>query len=105
MKRTKLIVLEMAMLFALQLHSQTPTEMPTGRKFYIQSAINYGKDNGGYWDIPGRPSASTPIQRGSNIQVWTLDDHHDREFTLVKSNVNGYYEIQISYTINTRIDI
>ena len=102
MKRTKLIVLGMAMLFALQLHSQTPTEMPTGKKFYIQSAINYGKNNGGYWDVPGYPNE---IQKGSNIQVFDLDEGHDRTFTLHRSSPEGYYEIQIGNTSRSRIDI
>jgi hypothetical protein len=85
--------------------AQTPTEMPVGRRFYIQSAINFGKDNGGYWDVPGRPSATTDIARGSNIQVWTLDNHHDREFTLIETSDKGYYEIQVGNTRNSRVDV
>ncbi len=87
------------------LKAQTSTEMPTGKKFYIQSAMNYGKNNGGYWDIPGVYQPSRAINKGANIQVWNLDAHHDRQFTLVKSNTNGYYEIQVGYTTNSRVDI
>jgi len=66
--------------------AQKATEMPTGKKFYIQSAMNYGKNNGGYWDLPGVYQPSRAINKGANIQVWNLDAHHDRQFTLVKSN-------------------
>ncbi|MDX9771177.1 MAG: FISUMP domain-containing protein [Tenuifilaceae bacterium] len=85
--------------------AQKATEMPTGKKFYIQSAMNYGKNNGGYWDLPGVYQPSRAINKGANIQVWNLDAHHDRQFTLVKSNLKGYYEIQVGYTTNSRVDI
>ncbi len=85
--------------------AQKATEMPTGKKFYIQSAMNYGKNYGGYWDLPGVYQPSRAINKGANIQVWNLDAHHDRQFTLVKSNLKGYYEIQVGYTTNSRVDI
>ena len=94
----------MIMLLSATLASGQPqaSKMPTGKKFYIQSAINYGLNNGGYWDIPGKPGA---IQRGSNIQVWTLDDGHDRIFTIIESPEKGYYELQVGNTANSRVDI
>ncbi|MFO8021579.1 MAG: RICIN domain-containing protein, partial [Perlabentimonas sp.] len=78
------------------------TIVPTGRKFYIQSAMNFGKNKGGYWDVPGYPNE---IQKGSNIQVYNLDEGHDRTFSFHKSKERGYYEIQIGNTSNSRIDI
>ncbi|MFP4557785.1 MAG: RICIN domain-containing protein [Bacteroidales bacterium] len=100
MKRafTLLIALLLAMASA---KAQTPTEMPTGKKFYIQSAMNYGKNNGGYWDVPGYPKE---IQKGSNIQVYDLDEGHDRTF-IFHFPYEGYYEIQIGNTPRSRIDI
>ena len=105
MKQTKTFFCCLLTFICVQAFAQTPTDMPTGKKFYIQSAMNYGKNNGGYWDLPGVYQPSRAINKGANIQVWNLDAHHDRQFTLVKSNVNGYYEIQVGYTTNSRIDI
>ena len=76
--------------------------MVTGKKFLIQSAMNYGRDNGGYLDIPGSP---TLINKGSNIQVWNLDNGEDRKFTFINSNEAGYYEIIIGNTQDSRIDV
>ncbi|MFO8022985.1 MAG: RICIN domain-containing protein [Perlabentimonas sp.] len=85
----------------LSLKAQVPTEMPNGKTFNIQSAMNYGKNQGGYWDIPGKP---THVKEGLNIQVWNIDNGHDRNFTLWKTS-NGYYEIQIGNTTLSRVDI
>ena len=83
-------------------YGQTPAEMPTSRMFLIQSAMNYGENSGGYWDIPNSPSQ---IARGSNIQVWDLDGGMDRKFTLHPSSSAGFYEIQVGTTSNARVDI
>lgn len=85
-----------------EVYGQTPIEMPTGKRFFVQSAMNYGQNNGGYWDIPGMPSQ---IAKGSNIQVWDLDGGHDRMFTLYKSSISGFYEIQVGNTLTSRVDI
>ncbi|NHB67128.1 RICIN domain-containing protein [Perlabentimonas gracilis] len=102
MKRTSLTICLLLLFGAQCLKAQTPTEMPTGKKYYIQSAMNFGKNNGGYWDVPGYPDE---IQKGSNIQVFDLDQGHDRTFTLHRSSPEGYYEIQIGNTSRSRIDI
>ncbi len=82
--------------------AQTAQFMPTGKAFYIQSAMSYGKNNGGYWDVPGHPKT---ITKGSNIQVWDLDSGHDREFTLWASNTKHYYGIQVGNSSSQRIDV
>lgn len=102
MKRLVLIVSLLALNRLLTANAQTPTEVPTGKKFHIQSAMNYGKNNGGYWDIPGKPST---IKKGSNIQVWNLDGGHDRTFSMHFKDSEGYYEIKIGNTTNSRVDI
>ncbi|MDX9771176.1 MAG: RICIN domain-containing protein [Tenuifilaceae bacterium] len=101
MRRIILTIGIFLILGGLNLNAQTPTEIPTGKKFYIQSAMNYGYNNGGYWDIPGKP---TDIKKGSNIQVWNLDDGHDREYVFFSTS-NGYYEIRIGNTRGSRVDI
>lgn len=100
----KMLVLVALILIVQPIFSQ-PNQgavIPTGKKFQIQSAMNYNRDNGGYWDIPGKP---TTIEKGSNIQVWNLDDGIDRFFTLIESEEQGFYEIQIGNTSNSRVDI
>jgi hypothetical protein len=104
MKRIFSIISISMLVSILSVYAQqpTPAEMPVGKKFFIQSAINYGKNSGGYWDIPGKPDR---IQRGSNIQVWPFDDGHDRIFTIIESPEDGYYELQVGNTTNARVDI
>lgn len=72
------------------------SEMPINGKFYIQSAMNYGRDNGGYWDTPGSPLAND-IKNGVNILVWDLADasNVDRVYKIAKSPETGYYEIVV----------
>jgi hypothetical protein len=101
MKRILLTISILMLTTAMALMAQAPTEMPNGKTFNIQSAMNYGKNQGGYWDIPGKPSH---IKEGLNIQVWNIDNEHDRNFTLWKAS-NGYYEIQIGNTTLSRVDI
>jgi hypothetical protein len=102
MRKLTLSIFALVVTFTMQAKAQTITELPVGYKFYIQSAINYGQNTGGYWDIPGKPDA---IQKGSNIQVWSLDDGHDRIFTIIESPEKGYYELQVGNTTNARVDI
>lgn len=105
MKEIKKILGLLVLLLIVQPIFSQPNQgavIPTGKKFHIQSAMNYNRDNGGYWDIPGKP---TTIARGSNIQVWALDDGIDRFFTLIESEEQGFYEIQVGNTSNSRVDI
>jgi hypothetical protein len=102
MRRITAIICALLVLGTSNSQAQTPTEIPVGKKFYIQSAINHGRNNGGYWDVPGKPAT---IQRGSNIQVWDLDDGHDRIFRIHQSPEKGYYELQVGNTAIARVDI
>jgi hypothetical protein len=101
MKRT-ISTLSLLLFLGTLLSMAQAIEMPNGKKFIIQSAMNYGKNNGGCWDVPGKPAA---IEKGSNIQVWDLDGGHDRQFTILATNVKLYYEIQVGNTGNSRIDV
>ncbi|MGE0079443.1 MAG: RICIN domain-containing protein [Bacteroidales bacterium] len=85
-----------------EVYGQTPIEMPTGKRFFVQSAMNYGQNNGGCWDIPNTP---VQITKGSNIQIWDLDGGTDRIFTLLRSSVQGFYEIMIGNTQQARVNI
>jgi hypothetical protein len=72
-------------------HAQEDAEIIEIRKgFWVQSAMNYQKDNGGYWDIPGRPDK---IEQGSNIQVYDIDEGKDRLFYLKTTEEMGVYQI------------
>lgn len=66
--------------------------MPDANKeFYIQSAMNYGKNLGGYWDLPAKPTVG---KNGEQLKCWDLDEGIDRKFKFVPSTkFAGYYEI------------
>lgn len=102
MRKIKTLMVALLVSSATICAAQNAAEMDTGKGFYIQSAMNYGKNNGGYWDIPGHPKT---IEKGSNVQVWNLDDGHDRLFKLIKTADKGYYEIQVGNTSNARVDV
>ncbi|MDD2548762.1 MAG: RICIN domain-containing protein [Bacteroidales bacterium] len=103
MKKISIILSALLALSTLTTKAQNWEEMPVGKKFYIQSAMNYGKNNGGYWDVPGSPET---ITKGSNIQVWSLDGGHDRQFTLLTTGYNNSsYQIKVGNTSSARIDI
>ncbi len=103
MSKLKLTLIVALMFAGLQAISQIGNvEMPVGKSFLIQSAINYGKNNGGCWDIPGHPKS---INKGSNIQVWDLDGDHDRQYTILATNVKNYYEIRVGNTSNARVNV
>lgn len=88
-KTISLSILCLFLLFGAQ--AQENYEIIEDRKgFLIQSAMNYQKNNGGYWDIPGHPEK---IKSGSNIQVWNIDEGKDRLFFLKTTEENGIYQI------------
>lgn len=66
--------------------------LPTGKTFWIQSAINYGKNQEGYWDIPGDP---TVLKNNTNVAVWSFQNNTDRKFLLKADPVGkpGYYKV------------
>ncbi|MGE0079580.1 MAG: RICIN domain-containing protein [Bacteroidales bacterium] len=103
MKTTKLLLgLALVTSSLVGFAQPTPAVMKTGQQFRIQSAMNKGRDHGGFWDIPGSPKL---IEKGSNIQVWDIDGGDDRYFTLVESPEQGYYEMYVGSTPASRIDV
>lgn len=84
-----------------QCQSGDPVKIPTYKKFYVQSAINYNKNIGGFWDFPGSP---TSISNSMELIVWDLDDGEDRKFMFAHANIYGYYNI-ITMTKNKAIDV
>ena len=109
MKKITLIISMFMLVGAFNIQAQSPTKMPKGKLFYIRSVMDSGDGNLGFWDVPGTmpPGGSandTKIQRGKNIQVYALDNGHDRKF-LFRSASDGFYEIQVGLSMNSRIDI
>lgn len=99
----KAILLFMVLFFSnIFLLAQDMAKIYEKRPYYIQSAMNYGKNQGGYWDIPGYPKT---IKKGVNIQIYDFDDNKDRKFYFVKSSIEGYYEIIPGWETEMRIDI
>lgn len=87
--------------FCANAFAQVSSVMKTGVKYHIQSATNYNRDNGGYFDVPG--SGDDIIKSDANIQVWNLDGGKDRFFTLHETDTRGYYEISIGDANNLRL--
>ncbi len=58
-------------------------------RFIIQSALNFGKNDGGCWDIPG----NNHPKQGDNLKVWSLDEGTDRVYSVVQAKNKAYYNI------------
>ncbi len=101
MKKTIKLVLVL-ILGSVSLFAQEATILFDRRPYYIQSAINFGKDDGGYWDLPGYPKT---IKKRMNLAVYNFDDHKDRKFYMIASDIDGYYEIKPGWEKNIRIDV
>ena len=64
--------------------------------YYIQSAISYGRNNMGCWDIPGK--GASKLKKGANLQIWQNDYAIDRKFYIVKNSSGQYYNIRVGNT-------
>jgi predicted nucleic acid-binding Zn-ribbon protein len=60
-------------------------------RFIIQSANNFGKNNGGCFDVPGTNHA----KKGDNLQVWNLGKGTDRVYSVVQAKNKAYYNIVV----------
>jgi predicted nucleic acid-binding Zn-ribbon protein len=60
-------------------------------RFIIQSALNFGKNDGGCFDIPGNNHA----KKGDNLQVWSLDEGTDRVYSVIEAKNKAYYNIVV----------
>ena len=60
-------------------------------RFIIQSANNFGKNDGGCFDIPGN---SNP-KKGDNLKVWSLDKGTDRIYSLTQAKNKAYYNVVV----------
>lgn len=67
--------------------------IPRDESFYIQSALNYGHDKNGFWDIPG----NSPILRERSRLIVTelLQPENDRKYAVRRSTVTGFIKIHI----------
>ena len=63
--------------------------------FVIQSALNYGKNQGGCFDIPGNKDP----KKGDNLKVWDLDKGTDRVYSVIKAKNKAYYNIVVGPSI------
>ncbi|HRX31645.1 MAG TPA: RICIN domain-containing protein [Tenuifilaceae bacterium] len=84
------------------LYAQPITKLPDYQWYHIQSAMNYGRNNGGYWDIPGNAVRS---ESGNNIQVWDLDGGGDRLFCPTSPDAKGYYNIIVQNNPHLNVDV
>lgn len=103
MKLIHFIAASILIIFPISLFAQPkPSIMQTDRQFIIQSAMNFGRDSGGYWDIQNN---SNFFKKCLNIQVWNFDEGRDQKYSLVNSPEQGYYEIYTGNNIAFRVSI
>jgi hypothetical protein len=74
-----------------------------GKTFIIQSAINYGKNAGGCWDIPGGKNPT--LSNGKNIEMWQENGGKDQQFSVFEGSLDGYYELAPSYNTVYRVNV
>lgn len=80
-----------------------PNDLPR-KSFIIQSVKNYSINNGGCWDVPGKPMIST-LKNGQNIQVWNLDSGPDRYYVFKKIRGTKYYHIHVGNSYTHVVDL
>jgi uncharacterized protein YukE len=96
------------MLFSTTVFAQNDNHLiPLDDTYYIQSAINYGKNPGGVWDLPGSKdfaigqiftvSQYTPPAKKNHFQFETKEDG-DRKYKLFVSKDKEYLKIRLSLT-------
>jgi hypothetical protein len=73
-----------------------------GKAFIIQSAQNYGKDNGGVWDIPGTEAT---MKDGMELKVWEKDGYKDQHFVLAEGSLKGFYKLSPQHNQNYCVDV
>ena len=73
------------------------------KSFYIQSALSYGKNLTGYFDVPGTKYP----EKGNNLQIWELSDFSpDRFFEVTQSTSDiSYYNITVAGNSNLVVDV
>lgn len=99
MKKLFLVFL-VAILFFEVGFSQTAAVLLTNKKYFIQSAQNYGRNKSGIWDVSGGQ-----MTKGKNMQIWTENGGCAQMFQFIESSIKGYYEIQPCDNSNVRVDI
>ena len=85
--------------------AQTASVMPIGRSFIIQSAQTYGRGDGGCWDLAGWFENEADFIKGTNLNIYKLDQGADRYITIKESSQQGYYELMIGKHSIARVDI
>lgn len=87
MRISKFLLLGLFVAAALQVFGQKKmVELPVGEGIVIQSAINYGYNNNGYWYFLNSHSISLTLTNGE-------DNRLNCRFILQKSQEDGYYEL------------
>ena len=79
------------------------SKIPQNKLFIIQSAMNYGKNTGGCWDIPG--GKNPQLSDGKNVEMWEMNGGEDQYFKFAKSSMSGCYEMYVSYNSRYRVNV
>ncbi len=79
------------LLFTIALHAQQENAEIRPGKYLIQSAANFGIDNGGYWDIPGEPDV---LSDGMNLKIWEYENSEgDQVYRVSRRSTADMYNI------------
>ncbi len=62
-----------------------------GKTFIIQSALNYGKNKGGGWDIPG--GKNPDMKNGANLEAWENNGGRDQNYVVRRGTIKGFYKL------------
>ncbi len=114
MLKNQIYVLIVSLCLATSVFAQNDNALiPQDEVFYIQSAINYGKNNDGFWDLPGEKDFA--IGQKFAVYKYTFEakkDHFqfatgkdaDRKFKFFTSENNEYLKIRLS-SVNAFVDV
>lgn len=79
-----------------------PSAIPTEKQFIVQSAMNFGLDSSGFWDIQSNYKF---FRKCIYLQVWDLDPARGQKISLVNSPEFGYYEICVDSIKESRVTV
>lgn len=73
------------------------------QRYVIQSAISYGRNNKGFWDLTG--DGKSVVKNGANIKIWAMQQNDwDRNYKFVKKPESHYYQM-VSTNPNLVVDL
>nr|MDA3860369.1 RICIN domain-containing protein [Melioribacteraceae bacterium] len=106
MLKNRIFILVVSLLLSSNLFAQNDNNLiPKEETFFIQSAVSFGRNNSGFWDLPGEKDFAI----GDQISVWAhkpekKDPRHrfgltngaDRKYKIYSSKNSEYVRIRLA---------